>query len=242
MEWHDSPETSDEDLETSFEFFYRTSRRMGIHANILNFLGSSIRNLGSPRSVSVLDLCCGRGDLASSILNWGKARNIDIQVLAVDRFGRLIQMAKERHGHKKGITFDIRDFSDSSFHHAQQFDFVVSSMGLHHLSDTQIVPFIRTVNLLAKAGFIICDLVRSARALMVMSVLSKMWGEEIIRHDAPLSIKRSLTVSDLERYVKEAGVDATRVQNYFGIYFRLTAERRLAMDPKLSPVPGLLST
>ncbi len=240
LEWHDSPETSDDDLDISFEFFDWFGRRTGMYAGILNFLGRCIRDCHHERTISVLDLCCGRGDLSAAIVRWAKKQKRDVQVLAVDRFGRIVQMARDCHGPKKEIVFDVRDFSDPSFNQAQQFDFVVSAMGLHHLSDTQIVPFLRTVNLLAKCGFIVCDVARDPRALLVAALVSKLWGEEIVRHDAPLSVKRGFTIKELHRYAVAAGIELADIRSIFGVTVQVSSERRLALNPKLSPVPNLL--
>jgi len=242
LEWHDTPEASDEDLAVSFDFLKKTCRRIGLQREILKFVFSGINNCPHGRTVSVLDLNCGRGDLAGAIADWTRRRKKDVQLLGVDRFGRIVQMARESHGHKKEIVFDVRDFTDSSFRHAQQFDFVISAFGLHHLSDSQLVPYFRTVNLLAKCGFIIGDFLRDSRALFLMSILSRFWDEEIIRHDAPLSVRRGLTLREVRKYLNEARIENVQVKENFGIYFTVLAERRLLLKPKLSPVTGLLGT
>ena len=89
-------------------------------------------------------------------------------------------------------------------------DYVVSSLFTHHLPDAQVVEFVRWMEATATRGWFVNDLHRHAVAYYGFRALAALSGwHRFVRHDGAVSIARGFRRGDWERYLAEAGVQAT---------------------------------
>lgn len=212
---------------------------MGGNQIVLGFLSEFSENWLPGVPVTVLDLRCGRGDLSWAIVKWARQKKFDVQILAVDHSQAVIEMARQYHPKCQELVFDVRQLNDPSFLQAQQFDYVICSLGLHHEDDVQAVGFLKMVNRLAKRGVIICDWLRDMRAWAYVSVLSRLWREPAVQHDAPLFVRKGFTPKEVRHLAKKAEVDYLRVRDHFGYRFSLAGERALVLAKEMRPIRGL---
>src|SRR2546428_10275339 len=117
--------------------------------------------------------------------------------MAVDRCGRIRQMARKRSGRFPEIPYEGRDITDPLFLQAQQFDFVVSDLTLHRQDMDQAVIFMKKANMLAKRGLIICDFLRDVRGLIWVTALARLWRNKTVNHDASLFVRRGYTYHEV---------------------------------------------
>ena len=88
---------------------------------------------------------------------------------------------------------------------AQSFDFVMASQLLHHFSDDQVVALLRAWSLLARRAVIVNDLVRHPLAYYGIRLLTRSLTRNVMTlTDAPLSVKRSLTISEWRALFRRA--------------------------------------
>src|SRR5687767_8497352 len=121
LERLDAHDVTDAELEHLLEFHDAVSRWTLGRRIVLGFLAGASRRWTGP--VSILDMACGRGDLGRSIVTWARVANVEVRVHGVDRYGRAIQMARERQRPYPELTFETRDLTDPFFLQAQQFDY-----------------------------------------------------------------------------------------------------------------------
>ncbi len=152
-------------------------------------------------TIRVLDVAGGAGDMAR---------------LLAEREPRLrITIVDLRSGDLRGDALRL-PFRDGAF------DYVISSLFLHHLSDEQAVRALRECDRVARRGMIMNDLIRRRR-LYLWTRFFTLFGNEIVRYDGPLSVLKAFTVEELRRLA--APLPYLRTRACFGHRVLLYGER-----------------
>ncbi|MEM8825967.1 MAG: methyltransferase domain-containing protein [Pseudomonadota bacterium] len=169
------------------------------HDPTLAFLNCHARTLPS---FSLLDVGAGQGDLLRSIERWAARRGIDARLTGID-LAAGGALASGRAGTAACyVTGDV-------FEHEARYDFIVSALFTHHLSDDAIVRFLRWMDAQAIRGWHINDLHRHPLALGGYAALSTvMRWHPIVRHDGRLSVRRAFTRHDWLTLLDRAGIPA----------------------------------
>lgn len=144
----------------------------------------------------VLDLGCGGGDLARSLVRWAGSDGFSVEVVGVDPDERAITAA--RRSATRGVTF--RQASSTDLVAAgERFDVVVSNHVLHHLDDTARVAFLADSEQLAIGRSLHSDIRRSRQAYRAYALASPLVSAgTFVRVDGLRSIRRSFTVPELQ--------------------------------------------
>jgi ubiquinone/menaquinone biosynthesis C-methylase UbiE len=105
------------------------------------------------------------------------------------------------------------------------FDVVVASLFFHHLSNDDCVRVLALMWRLARRRLLVNDLHRHAVAYVSIWALTRMFSRStMVRHDAPMSVRRAFRPSELLEIAKQAGVPA-RIHRSFPYRLVLVAER-----------------
>jgi SAM-dependent methyltransferase len=237
LERVDSHDITDEELNAVFDFSDAVGRYLGGHAVVLGFLTRASRLWNGP--VTVLDLGCGRGALARAIVDWAHNHRLDVKVHGCDKYGRIVDMARERQRGVNDLTFETRDLSDPFFLQARQFDYVVGLNSLHRESDERAALYLKSANRLAKRGLMIVDWLRDPRAAFYLATLARFCRETTVRDEMRLAVKRGFTMEEAERLKATVGLEFAGVRMHFGYRFSIAGERGLVSAPLMSPMTGL---
>lgn len=189
------------------------------------------RAVGSARAFSLLDVGFGDGDILRTIARWARKRGIDAQLVGIDLNVKSLQAA--RHATPPDLSIDYRtgDYRDQP----EAFDFIISSQVTHHMTDTQLMTFLRHMEANARRGWFICDLHRHGFAYWGYPILARLMGvHRIVREDGTLSIARSFRPQEWRELVQQAGIDADKVRIIRRFAFRLCVERLRELSPELS--------
>lgn len=191
----------------------------------LHWLTELTRNWPADRPVTILDVGYGQGDTLRTIWHWAARRNLKVRLEGVDLNPYSERAAREATPQEMNIRFGTGDIF--SLPAERRFDVIISSLVTHHLSDAQIVAFIRLMERQATSGWFINDLHRHALSYHVFRVWATLAGwHRFVRHDGPVSIARSFRRDDWRAYLAAAGVDA-EIAWYFP--FRYGVGRRKAV-------------
>ncbi|MDO6415983.1 methyltransferase domain-containing protein [Sphingomonas sp. BIUV-7] len=184
-------------------------------------LGFLTRAIGDRKRFRLLDVGYGHGDMLRSISAWAQARGIAAELVGIDLNPRSEIVAKAATPAEAGIDFRTGDYADLG---GGDFDFVVSSFVAHHMSDDQLVAFLRFMEAEARIGWLVNDIRRSALAHASYPLLARaMRWHRIVREDGTLSIARGWREADWAPYLAAADIsDATVVRRF---PFRLCVER-----------------
>src|SRR5690606_24947476 len=103
----------------------------------------------------------------------------------------------------------------------QPVDIIISSLFTHHLTDAQIIDFLRWMDCRARKGWFINDLHRHPIPYYFIKWATALFSRNrLICHDAAVSVARSFTAADWRRLINDAGF-AGRVCVQWFFPFRL---------------------
>jgi 2-polyprenyl-3-methyl-5-hydroxy-6-metoxy-1,4-benzoquinol methylase len=183
----------------------------------LGFLGRATRRMTRFR---LLDVGFGQGDMLRSIARWARRRGMEPQLVGVDLNANSVASARGSTPAEFGIDYVAGDYGDAP----GPFDFVISSLVAHHMTDDQLRRFLRFMEAEAKAGWLVNDLHRHRFAHSGYPLLARMLGvHRIVREDGTLSIARAFRPAEWRAILEDAGVSEARVVRRFP--FRLCVER-----------------
>ena len=177
----------------------------------------------SLRSFSILDVGAGSGELLRVTAVW--ARQTNRQVIAVglelnERSAESINEESQSFAEISSVRGNALElpFSDS------QFDYVISSLFTHHLTDEQVVQVLREMGRVAKRRIFVIDLNRHPIAYLLYTTLGKLvLHNRLLRHDGALSILRSFKSEELLQLGQRAGLRDLRVERRFPYRLVLSA-------------------
>lgn len=165
----------------------------------------------------ILDVASGGGDMLRQIAKkWPScvAAKKGRRMVGVD-LNPWSKKSAESWPSSSAIRYETANVFD--FEPDQPIDIVISSLFTHHLTDTQIVDFMRWLDSRARKGWFINDLHRHPIPYYFIKVATTLFSRNrLIRNDAAISVARALTVADWQRLIKEAGLDGrVRVERFF---------------------------
>ncbi|MBM80363.1 MAG: nucleotide-binding protein [Planctomycetaceae bacterium] len=167
-----------------------------------------IRDLqDSDRPLRILDVACGGGDMIVGLGQAARKANFDIEISGCDlsnvALERTAELATQAHIEVKLFPFDaIKD------EFPEQFDVIVSTMFIHHLSNQDVVALLRKMKSAATKRIIVADQARSrATYFFVKTLMLVASRSPVTRVDGPLSIRAAFTADEFEQVAREAGLE-----------------------------------
>lgn len=180
------------------------------------------RAAGDLRRFRLLDVGFGDGDILRAIARWARRRGITADLVGVDLNENSVAAAREATPASLAIDYRSGDYLDQQ----GPFDFVISSQVTHHMTDAQLLTFLRYMESEARRGWLICDLHRHGFAYHGFPLLARLlFVHRIVREDGQLSIARSFRPDEWREWLSAAGIPdgAARIVRRFP--FRLCVER-----------------
>lgn len=185
----------------------------------LSFLKRATNGLAGFR---LLDVGFGHGDMLRRIASWAQRNGLRAELAGVDLNPNSAATARASTPAEMAIHYHIGDYADVP----GRFDFVISSLVAHHMTDDQLRGFIRFMEAKAERGWLINDLHRHFLPYYGFPLLARLIGaHRIVREDGRLSIARAFRPGDWRRILADASVPdgAARIVRRFP--FRLCVER-----------------
>lgn len=170
----------------------------------------------------LLDVGFGHGDMLRRIARWARARDVAVDLVGVDLNPNSADAARAATPAEMPIEYRTGDYAAQP----TPFDFVVSSLVAHHMTDDQLRGFVRYMEGQALCGWLINDLHRHRLSYWGFPWLARLLGaHRIVREDGQLSIARSFRPAEWRAILADAGVPqgAARIVRRFP--FRLCVER-----------------
>ena len=90
---------------------------------------------------------------------------------------------------------------------ANSFDYVLSSLFLHHFTDEQVVLLLKSFYRIARRALIICDLERNPLPYYFLPATRALFKwQRITLHDGPISVRAAFWASELRSLASQAGI------------------------------------
>jgi hypothetical protein len=171
---------------------------------------------GFQGTLSVLDLGTGSADIPRALVDWTRSlpeeQRIQLQITAVDVHPVAVEISKQLCAYYPEVTVMQADALTLEYPN-QSFDIVINSMFMHHLQQDEAVRLLREMARLCRIGFIVNDLERHPVAWLGIKALCFLTGKgRIFKNDAPLSVLRGFTCSDLALLRQQAQLPAMRIR------------------------------
>jgi len=222
-EWMDGP-CSYADLRACLVDLAQCNRLTLAYRPTLDFLERLCRDMhisGShgvlPRSVPgrlhIVDVGSGGGDMLRCIERWARRRGIAVTLTGIDLNPYAARAAREFTPPGSAIEWLTGD----AFSYAGPVDVVLSSLFTHHLSSAEVTGFLRWSEATARRGWFINDLCREPTPYRLFPLLAgALRWHRFVRHDGPVSFRRSFREADWQRLLAAAGIpaDATRMRRW----------------------------
>lgn len=179
------------------------------------------RTMRGKKSLKLLDVGYGDGDMLRRIAHWAARRGIAVELVGIDLNPRSALAAAAHTPPGLPITYLTGDYAD---HAGAGWDVVISSLVAHHMTEAQLLAFLRFMETEARRGWFVNDLERHGFAHWGFPLLATlMRWHPIVKHDGTLSVARSYRPSEWAELLAKAGIEQATVTRYFP--FRLCVER-----------------
>ena len=182
--------------------FRQAYRELGMVNRYLGGIRAVDRFLDAGEGGTLLDVAAGASDIGALL-----ARRRGWRVVALDvNFEGLRSV---RGGSRVcGDAFQL-PFASGSF------DVVVASLFFHHLNQADCIAVLREMTRVARRRVIVNDLHRARAAYLAIRMLTRLFSRsEMVRNDAPLSVRRGFRPPELEAIAIHAGRPGRVVRSF----------------------------
>jgi len=163
------------------------------------------------RPLRVLDVATGSADIPVAVVKWVRRQGRTVIVTAVDINPLAVREAAAFTREYPEITVAVADGFSLPFAEGS-FDIVLCAKTLHHFSEEETVRLLKEIVRVTAIGYIIMDLRRSWVAWLLITMLTRVFTRNrLTRHDGPMSVLRSYTVTELVALADRAGLAGCRI-------------------------------
>jgi len=140
--------------------------------------------------LNVLDVGSGASDVVIAL----QRKNKKIKITALDLSKRACEFIRINSDEVAVVCGDVHSLPFKYGH----FDYVHTSLFLHHFKEEEIKNILNNLIFLSRTGLIINDLRRSILALAGIKLLTILFSKsKMVKNDAPLSVRRGFTKKEL---------------------------------------------
>ncbi len=200
-----------EQLRACLRDIARVNSLLTAHRPTLRWLDELVASIPSvPAPLRIVDVGCGYGDMLRRIHAWARKRQIAVDLTGIDLNPDAIRAAREATPANYRIQWVVGDAL--SCHRGGGTDIVLSTLLMHHLPGPEIVGFLRWMEQAARYGWFINDLHRQPVPYHLFRFVTRFSGlHPFVRHDGPVSIRRSFLPADWSSLCAAAGIASATV-------------------------------
>jgi hypothetical protein len=205
----------------TFRFIEMVNRWFGGNAALLSFFRRESQTWECGRTYRMLDVGCGVGDSAAALARWGRNHGHRLQIEAIDNNPLTVDLAGRNCRPYHEIALACRDV----FHlDGPQYDYVLTSMFLHHFPDVRVPAVLEQLLSLCRLKLVVNDLIRAPLAYCG-TWLFTLLTSAVFRHDARLSVRKGFLLPELQRLLCSHGFGGFRLERHFFYRFLLIIDK-----------------
>lgn len=160
----------------------------------------------------ILDIGCGGGDTIAATHSWAQKNGFKVKFTGLDLSATAITQSKKRCAHIDGAKFTVMPFQELASSE-QTFDITMCSLFTHHFYGDDLKKLIKIMSEKSTVGFVINDLERNKIAWLSITLLTQLLSKSyLVKHDAPLSVKRGFSKAEWKSILGDAGIVNYSVQ------------------------------
>ena len=197
----DRPQPISPELLSDLRNLRTLNRYFGSYRLIRYFLRGWV---GPGENLRIVDLATGSGDIPRLVVDFARKAGAEVEIDAVDFQASTIEIARELSVGFPEIRYHCTDIHH--FGNERDYDIVLSSLALHHFSNSEAVAMLRRCQALSRRKVLVADLCRSWFAKLGIDLLTAtVFREAMTRNDARASAERSFSYQELDELARAAG-------------------------------------
>lgn len=189
------------------------------------------------RAFSLVDVAAGSADIVAAIAQWAQHAGITANLLATDIDPRIVAIAREQVTGMLSVRVEQQNALALPYPPGT-FDIALCTLALHHFDPPGATEVLRNMRRVAR-HVLVFDVVRSRLAhtgAVLLTRAARM--DAMTRHDAPASVRRAYSQSELWGLARAAGLHHARV--WVGFPFRLALVAASETSHGDSPVGSMI--
>ena len=173
------------------------------------------------RAALLCDLGTGTADLPAAVIEAAEATGLRVRVLAVDTNHRSLRFARAQ-GLPPGVFPVVADARRLPLRDGGV-AVVFSSLFLHHLPPGEETAVLRESARVSSGRLVMSDLRRGRLRLGLVWLAARLFARSPVTHeDAPLSVRRSLTLAEVRHVAAHSGLARFTARRQFPVRWLLT--------------------
>ena len=216
----DSPELDPGRFVGSLQGLRRVNRATGSARILLPPLEAAAK-AREDGPLRVLDVACGGGDVAVALWKRLNAQGLRTEIHGCDINPLAIEHASEEAGRQGAEVsfFQLHAVDDPL---PSGYDVVMSSLFLHHLTDSEAEEFLRKAAEAAGRLVLIHDLVRGRAGYLLAYIgVRALLCNDVCHEDGPRSVEGAFTIDEAKALAEAAGLEGCSVKPKFPFRFLL---------------------
>ncbi len=173
----------------------------------------------SKKEISIMDIGSGGGDMLRKIWKWARKNHLGVSLTGVDINPSSKLSAELVTPSDVPVVYKTADLF--SLDASEQPDFIISSLFTHHLSNDELIRFIKWMDTQCRIGWHINDLHRHAIPYYFIKWATRILPvNRLVKHDASVSVARAFIRNDWNNLLKQAGILEGRTEIRWFFPFR----------------------
>lgn len=190
-----------------------------------NILFAPIRELARrlrSRPITILDLASGGGDVTIGLWQRLHRSGVEAEILGRDKSPTAVAIARKRAARLDvPVTFETADALQCA--DGEQFDVVMSSLFMHHLSRDRAVWLLERMKHSARHLVLVNDLLRSRRHYLLAVAVSQLVSRSAVVHiDALRSVEGAFSRAEVHQVAADAGLVGATIKRCWPCRFLMS--------------------
>jgi len=181
------------------------NRFLGGNTVTIKGLKNLIKNQSKNKTITIVDLGCGNGDILRDVAKFGRKNNYSFKLIGIDANLAAINYAKELSKEYSELSFKTIDILSEDFK-KESYDIVLCTLFLHHFKNEELISFLKTTIEKATIGVVVNDLHRHKLAYYLFKLIGFFIKNKMVRQDGLTSVLRAFKRKDLENISKKIKV------------------------------------
>jgi len=181
------------------------NRFLGGNTVTIKGLKNLIKNQSKNKTITIVDLGCGNGDILRDVAKFGRKNNYSFKLIGIDANLAAIEYAKELSKEYSELSFKTIDILSEDFK-KESYDIVLCTLFLHHFKNEELISFLKTTIEKATIGVVVNDLHRHKLAYYLFKLIGFFIKNKMVRQDGLTSVLRAFKRKDLENISKKIKV------------------------------------
>jgi ubiquinone/menaquinone biosynthesis C-methylase UbiE len=204
-----------EDLRRNLEELAFINTYLGgydVLTDAIDFLHKRKKIDPAAQMLTLLDVGSGGGDTLRFLAKYFRRRKWQGNFIGVDANPFMVNYSRARSAVFPEISFDVCDITKPEFRKLQA-DLAICSLFCHHFEDDALIELFKNLKKISQKAFIINDLERNPLAFYAIKSLTHFFSKSyLVKHDAPLSVRRAFKRAELVQLLEKAGIKKYRIR------------------------------